>query len=116
MKQIVEYLLSKTNNKLSPEYFVVYGTDNVYFALGDLFPWEMIKAPNNFTLWILSKPQILDFIDFMKNNDKKTKLKDSFKVCYIPQNYDEKTIKDGIKAGKIKDKEDLEEINIDELQ
>lgn len=113
MKSIYEYLLSKTNNKLSPEYFVVYGTDNVYFALSDLFYDEMIKAPNNFTLWILNKSQILDFI---KNYDKKTELKDSFKVCYIPQNYDEKTIKDAIKTGKIKDKEDLDEININELQ
>lgn len=124
MKTILEFLLSKNDNKIKDnDYYIVWPLGYTFYLVADKFddnpdcnltfiePGDTDKIE----LFILNVTEILDTVKTLIEKVGKSKLENDFILYKIPNGYDEDTIKDAIKTNKVNCK-NLERVNIDDLK
>lgn len=124
MKTILEFLLSKKDNKIKDnDYYIVWPVGRIFYLVADKFDdnpdcdLKFIEPgdTDKIEIFILSVPQILDTIETLIRNVNKSTIEKDFRLYKIPNGYDEQSIKDAIKTYKV-DYKNLERVNIDDLK
>lgn len=112
MKTLNEFLLSKTNNK-APEdkYYLIWPMAEIYWEIEKTYVEEELTVKGTPDRWWLLSHEQLSHI--MKQFDK-TDLENDLYVYEVPKGYNEETIKDVLKTGKVS-RHDLIQIDIDKL-
>lgn len=123
MKTILEFLLSKKDNKVkNDDYYIVWPVGHVFYLVEYKFddnPDCKVRFKDqgdNIDVFILSVQEILDTIETtLTKKVYKSTIEADFRLYKIPNGYDEDTIKDALKTYKV-NYNDLERININDLK
>lgn len=99
MKQIVEYLLSKKNNKVINENkYVVWASFDVFTVLDDKYHNKTFNDKNCIYYWLLTGEEIVEALKDISEE----KILKQFKAYEVPKNIDEETLKKKMRSGDIR--------------
>lgn len=112
MKQIVEYLLSKKNNKTISEEssYVIWASFDVFGALDDKYPDKEFQDNDFVCYWILTGKKI---VEALKDISEEIILK-RFRAYEVPKDIDVETLKKKMTSGDIK-RNDLKETTYEHI-
>ena len=101
MLPIHEYLLSKKNNKISNDYYIVWPAFEIYDAINKAYHDKVIVYDAGFVhYWVLAAEEIIEICETFGNPD--IDILSKLKLYEIPYPYDEESIKQPLKTGDIK--------------